>query len=156
MVCRCSFQLLMPECCSGTPLIRNLISLSSLHGQSACAWKVVSQLADLIVHFLALSKLFWGGLFKALFKMSKITHWGELWECTNYYFVNMYSIKNVGIEWKIQVAKWYSSRGRNTWLFWVLQAESDYKSLVSRNISGHLSCVIKVNITEFLSSIGRI
>lgn len=36
------------------------------------------------------------------------------------------------------------------------QTEADYKSFVNRNISGHLSCVFEVSITEFLSSIGRI
>lgn len=36
------------------------------------------------------------------------------------------------------------------------QNETDYKSFVNRNISGHLNYVFKVSITEFFSSMGRI
>lgn len=145
-----SLQLLLPECCFGTPLIRNTIILLRLMAN----WSVlrrVTQLANLVVQFLVLSELFWGGLFQI--SLGLLT---ELWECTDLLgqFILHEECRN-GVEDR-GLLNDTVVREEIPGLSEYEQTEADYKSFVNRNISGHLSCVFEVSITEFLSSIGRI
>lgn len=58
----------------------------------------VSQLADLVMQFLVLSELFWGGLFQISLGLLTELSYGN----AQTYFVSLYSMKNVGVGWKIQ------------------------------------------------------
>lgn len=111
----------------------------------------VSQLADLVMQFLVLSELFWGGLFQI--SLGLLT---ELWECTNLF---CQFILHEECRSRVEdpgLLNYTVVREEMPGLSEYEQTETDYKSFVNRNISGHLSCVFKASIAEFFSSIGRI
>lgn len=148
-----SFQLHLFKCCSVTLLIRNLLSFSTLPSYSTCACNVVIQLANWKVWFSGLSYLFWGGLCKALFKVNAglltVVRYGNEQTIVLSIYIPQRMQEQCG---RSTVAEIFYSGGRNAWLFWVLQAETDNKSLVNKNISGHLSCVFKVSTTKLFST----